>query len=522
MSAINGEGFKSFGQFLLDTGTTFGRTNITDILPHPTTISRHIQKTAKEIRNELFKYIYVSIKKKLCASTCDMWTDNYRKNSYMSITLHYIDSNWELDNRLLMTGQFPSYEAKTGENIKRFMYNFFFQISESANEVNDDLMSCVTFVTDQGSNMLSALGNYNRLNCCARLLNTVLRNLFDIKFLEQEEFGIKPLEPILTLMVECKNLVKYMKSSGRNCELSKGLVQEVETRWNTRLLMFQSIHKALPEIIQIHGEHFGRIKNINTHLLEKIIQFLDPFKKASDDLEGDKCPTIHKAILYQHLLKKHLKKYADFRINMCNSDEEPTTDSILQILGKQGLKLMDSKFQLFNEHEIAVFLSPKFKSLKMFSEDDKARIYQHIEVKLLQIELEENSDPNSLLPKERDVPQNSSGSTPFSEWEDAENDSEYSENVPKYKKELEEYKQKYFEFDVKEDNVLTFWKNQMFNFPYLSILAKQIFAIPASSASSERSFSTAGRVVEERRSCLSGSTVDAILFLNNHLNNLKK
>uniref|UniRef100_A0A2S2RAL7 Transposable element Hobo transposase n=1 Tax=Sipha flava TaxID=143950 RepID=A0A2S2RAL7_9HEMI len=228
-----------------------------------------------------------------------MWTDNYRKNSYMSITLHYIDSNWELNNRLLMTGQFPSYETKTGENIKRFMSNFFCQISESASEVNNDLMSCVTFVTDQGSNMLSALRNYNRLNCCANLLNTVLRNLFDIKFLEQEEeFEIKPLEPILTLMIECKNLVKYMKSSGRNCELSKGLVQEIETRWNTRLLMFQSVHRALPEIIQIHGEDFGRIKNINTDLLKQIIQFLETFKKASDDLEGDKCSTIHKAILY--------------------------------------------------------------------------------------------------------------------------------------------------------------------------------------------------------------------------------
>lgn len=286
--------------------------------------------------------------------------------------------------------------------------------------------------------------------------------------------------------------------------------------------MFQSVHKALPEIIQIHGEHFGRIKNINTDLLEKIIQFLDPFKKASDDLEGDKCPTIHKAILYQQLLKKHLKKYADFQTNMCKSDEEPTTNSILQILGKQGLKLMESKFQLSDEHEIAVFLSPKFKSLKMLSENYEARIHQNIELKLSQIELEENSEPSNILPQERDIPKNLSGSTPFSEWEDAENDSEHFKNVPRYKKELEEYKQKYFEFDAKGDNVLTFWKNQMFNFPYLSMLANQIFAIPASSASSERSFSTAGRVVEERRSCLSGSTVDEILFLNNHFNNLKK
>lgn len=206
--------------------------------------------------------------------------------------------------------------------------------------------------------------------------------------------------------------------------------------------MFQSIHKALPEIIKIHGEHFGRIQNINTNLLEKIIQFLDPFKKASGDLEGDKFPTVHKAILYQQLLKKHLKKYADFQINIYNSDEEPTTNFFLQILGEQSLKLMDSKFQLSNEHEIAVFLSPKFKSLRMFSVNDKARIHQNIDLKLLQIELEENSNPSDPLPKERNFPQKSFESTPFSEWEDAENDSELSENVPRYKKELEEYKKK--------------------------------------------------------------------------------
>lgn len=53
----------------------------------------------------------------------------------MSITLHYIDDNWELNNRLLHTGQFPMNESKTGENIRRFLYNFFFQISDAANKL---------------------------------------------------------------------------------------------------------------------------------------------------------------------------------------------------------------------------------------------------------------------------------------------------------------------------------------------------------------------------------------------------
>jgi hypothetical protein len=43
-------------------------------------------------------------------------------------------------------------------------------------------MSSIAFVTDQGSNMLSALRNINHLNCSAHLLNVVLRNLFDMKY----------------------------------------------------------------------------------------------------------------------------------------------------------------------------------------------------------------------------------------------------------------------------------------------------------------------------------------------------
>lgn len=138
--------------------------------------------------------------------------------------------------------------------------NFFSHISEAVNEPNIDLMSNITFVTDQGTNMLSALRNIKRINCSAHLLNTVLRNLFDVKYLGMETNEDRPLEPIITLMKECKNLVIFMKSSGKNSHLSKSLV-------NTRLLMLTSVQNALPEIMEIHGENFNRIQHINRELL---------------------------------------------------------------------------------------------------------------------------------------------------------------------------------------------------------------------------------------------------------------
>jgi len=344
MLAIKGKGFLEIAQFFLNVGAKYGVSNINDIIPHPTTVSRHLIKTTTDVRKKLFSEIYSLIKNNYCSSTCDMWTDNFKKNNYMSITLHYIDQSWVLNNRLLYTGQYPSQDSKTGENIKKFMSNFFTQLSEDSDE-NDgsDLMQYITFVTDQGSNMISALRNYNRLNCCAHLINTVLRNLFDLKFLQQENNnGSKPLEPITNLMTECKTLVKFMKISGKNSELSMVLVQEVETRWNTRLLMLQSVYKSLPEIIQIHGEYFGHIQNINTELLKALIEFLKLFKNASDELEGDKNPTIQKVVLYKCLIENHLLKYTNIKNNLSNDDSEVNIDYIMYKLGEKAMEILNS------------------------------------------------------------------------------------------------------------------------------------------------------------------------------------
>lgn len=175
---------------------------------------------------------------------------------------------------------------------------------------------------------------------------------------------------------------------------------------------------------------------------------------------------------------------------------------------------MDTKFKVAEEHEIAVFLPPKFKSLKMFSDTDKARIIGNIELKLLWIDLEEDNRDSNLQEVNNIPVRNPPRNSTFSKWEDDENGTDQSRFNPKYKKEIEDYKNKFFE--VQDDNILEFWKNQKHIFPFLSILAKQILAIPASSVSSERSFSVSGRVIEEHRRCLGGNTVDGILFLNNH------
>ena len=69
-----------------------------------------------------------------------------------------------------------------------------------------------------------------------------------------------------------------------------------------------------------------------------------------------------------------------------------------------------------------------------------------------------------------------------------------------------------------DESVLEWWDKWSLNYPQVSLLAKWLLGIPASSATSERIFSSTGRVLEARRQNLSGDVVNDILFLRNFRN----
>lgn len=82
------------------------------------------------------------------------------------------------------------------------------------------------------------------------MLNIVLRHVFDSKLLDAEdEKNRKLMELIIILLLGVKNFVKCMITSGEVDKLSKGLIQKVETRWNTRSAMLLSIYEQWYEIM---------------------------------------------------------------------------------------------------------------------------------------------------------------------------------------------------------------------------------------------------------------------------------
>ena len=72
-----------------------------------------------------------------------------------------------------------------------------------------------------------------------------------------------------------------------------------------------------------------------------------------------------------------------------------------------------------------------------------------------------------------------------------------------------------------DNNPLLFWREQQHTLPILSKIAKSVFVIQASSAESERHFSTAGQIVTEQRSQLDPDCVESLVILKEaHLNKM--
>jgi hypothetical protein len=69
---------------------------------------------------------------------------------------------------------------------------------------------------------------------------------------------------------------------------------------------------------------------------------------------------------------------------------------------------------------------------------------------------------------------------------------------------------------------LTWWKSNEIKFPLLSHLAQRILCIPATSAPSERVFSSAGLTIAKDHARLAPQTANELVFLHDALPAIKK
>lgn len=167
------------------------------------------------------------------------------------MTAHFIEESTDklvMNDRILCTREMDA-EKKDGPYIKS-------QIKEHLKSF--DLYSSrkkFVFVSDRGTNIVSALTRFHNIHCFAHMLNNTVR-----KILEVVKDEISPV----------KALVKYFKVTGLNSQLDETLKSYVPTRWNSVFYMIKSVlanWNDISVVLSSKGE-LERVATINVETLK--------------------------------------------------------------------------------------------------------------------------------------------------------------------------------------------------------------------------------------------------------------
>ena len=247
----------------------------------------------------------------------------------------------------------------------------------------------------------------------------------------------------------------------------------------------------------------------------KLRTLLRPIALSVHKLEGDSYPTMSWVQLCADALLTKIKSMLETE----KSKSSQRSDTFIVVLEKM-LASLQARFSMPLPQPdgympidfIAAALDPATKNLRFLAGPSQELVWTHLTKLASEIVLPNMSEQ---------------GITPLN---DSNGIHELLQlfNIVQHGDSAEAEVQKYRQIDAFTLDPLPFWKSHELEFPRLAILARNYLAVPASSATVERVFSRAGKVVTPTRTLLSPDIIEAqtMYFINEpfiaHCANTKK
>ncbi|XP_039505675.1 E3 SUMO-protein ligase ZBED1-like [Pimephales promelas] len=225
-------------------------------------------------------------KVKFYATTTDMWSSRTME-PYMSLTVHYIDENYEIKSRCLQTAYFP--ENHTGENIAQGLK----EALASWGLCEDQQVS---ITTDNGSNIVKAvtLNNWTRLQCFGHRLHLAIENAIKDEHISRAN-GL------------CKKIVGHFSHSWKKKMMlaeaqeelqlpQHALITSCPTRWGSTQQMIDRVleqQKALSQVLSADRKTRHLVPQWqDTDVLESVSKALGPLQEFTDALSSENYSTL--------------------------------------------------------------------------------------------------------------------------------------------------------------------------------------------------------------------------------------
>ncbi|MQL75254.1 hypothetical protein Taro_007636 [Colocasia esculenta] len=172
--------------------------------------------------------------------TADIWTSS-NMVGYISLTCHFVDDDWRLQKKILnfLSFEYPHSGEEIYKTIKKLLVDWNLD-KRLCSIVLDNALSNDKFVRelikDLSLNMSLLLdGEFFRVRCCAHILNLIVQD--GLKEIGDELAKIRKI--VRYIRFSTKKIQDFKKVAMQEGILSKGLILDVPTRWNSTYLMLE-------------------------------------------------------------------------------------------------------------------------------------------------------------------------------------------------------------------------------------------------------------------------------------------
>lgn len=464
--------------------------------PHYSLPSRRTITRLMEDRYEIFKKNYVlELEGKTSYSlTMDNWTDEYTKQTYLAVTIHYLSNDMEMIDGIL--GMFPLYVNHTSEYLKVCFKHVMSNFGLDENKV-------VSVTTDRGANILRAVeeffGAQKQIPCFGHVLALVFPDFTEK--ISTFQTVIKKVRAIVNSIrsstVAVMTLKKLQKDEGIPQNKCLNFQSDVSTRWNSTLHMLRRFLQLKDYVYPVTLECKNPPQFLDKddyEYLDDIIPMMALVDQATVDASGSTYTTASLVIPLLSLMKNSITEI----IPKTKGGEE---------FKKKMIDALAARSKLLEKNDVlclATLLDPRFKKmyfqspLRVSTMVEKILILTKQEKKLSQQPqetLEENKKKSIWDAHDASLKKN--------------NVSEHS--LPEIKMFLGQ------QLCCRQSNPIKVWNDQLrMSFPLLFPLALKFLTVPCTSVASERANSLTHFIASAKRSNLTGEHVNEFVGLSSY------
>lgn len=497
-------------------------------IPSRWTITRDCYQLYLDEKHKL-KQLLKNNTGRICLTT-DSWTSIQRIN-YMCLTAHFIDNDWKLNKKILSFCPISSHKGtEIGKCIEKCLLEWgiddVFTVTVDNASSND---TAIQYLRGKLQNWRKTVlgGKWTHVRCVAHIVNLIvhdgLKKLGDsidniraaVRYVRQSPMRLKKFK-------ECAEIEKI--------ECKKLLSLDVATRWNSTYMMLDTASK--------YERAFERFEEQDPYMSSELsclptksdwekarylVIFLENFYELTVKVSGTKYVTCNN--FFDDL--SHINGLLNEMVESPNVELNSMARTMKDKYDKYWGKIEKMNMLIF----ISSILDPrtKFEYLEFVLSKMYGEVDGGVVAMLAKDSMFELFNEYKRLHSAHESSSSSFSTSPISSQQ-ASVDGDASKRInDRYKMEFKKRKtelggrdnkselDKYLNEDCEDDDeklkfdILLWWKVNSVRFPILSIMARDVLAVPISTVASESAFSTGGRVLDAFRSSLTPRIVQCLI-----------